>query len=114
MFQNIGKKLILTAKILFWVELVAVIIFTIVFIAEGYIYMTLLIGVGGPFFSWVSAAMIYSHGQLVDDTHKLAEGTTSQQLPKPKSHKDRVLKKWLDQGLITRDEYLSRRGEDDD
>lgn len=81
MFDNIGSKLKVFAKVLFWIMTVLYVILGIVVIAgsthSGYRYSYtdesaivsgILLMLLGPLLSWVFAAAIYAFGELVDKT----------------------------------------------
>ena len=71
MYQNVGKKIMIMAQVLGWLELIAGVIVFIQSIPalysgpEIYGWLSLVGGVVGFVFSW----LMYGFGQLVDDVH---------------------------------------------
>ncbi len=75
MFNNVGKKIMLFAKIEFWISLIAGIIafFVLIGDAPGIAFACL----GGGFAFIVTAWFIYAFGQLVDDVHSMKHSSPS-------------------------------------
>ena len=90
MFDNIGKKIKVFAKVIAWAGIVCSIVFGIVIFTRGdtkilvqgswggyytesyyddaYIFYGLLCMVLGSIFSWISAFFTYGFGELIDKT----------------------------------------------
>ena len=81
LFKNIGEKLQCWAEGLFYLEVVSAIIGGICLIIadDGNAAGPILL-FGGPFVAWISSAILYSFGQLVEDVHAIRnkEGTTTE------------------------------------
>lgn len=79
MFNNIGKKIMKFAKVIFWVVLIGGIIASAGSAYEMAKVNTLLVGVVvfiplaavSVFAAWASTLVLYGFGQLVDDTHEI-------------------------------------------
>ena len=81
LFKNIGEKLKGWAMCLFVLEVISAIIGGICLIIadDGNAAGPILL-FGGPFVAWISSAILYSFGQLVEDVHAIRnkEGTTAE------------------------------------
>ena len=78
LFENIGAKIKKWARILFVIEVISAIIGGLALINEvGAIGVAVL--VCGPFVAWISSAILYAFGELVEDVHAIRdkEGTTA-------------------------------------
>lgn len=75
LFENVGKKLQLVAKIYLWVGIVVSVVVGATFfvdIDEGF-FTFLLIGLVGSGVSIVSSLFIYAFGQLVENVAAIKE-----------------------------------------
>ena len=72
MFNNIGKKLMNLAKVLFWVVAIAALIAGILSMRYNDL-LGILILIGGFITAWLSNLGLYAFGQIVDDTHAIRE-----------------------------------------
>ena len=72
MFNNIGKKLMNLAKVLFWVIAIAALIAGILSMRYNDL-LGILILIGGFITAWLSNLGLYAFGQIVDDTHAIRE-----------------------------------------
>ena len=79
LFGNIGKKIKLVAKVCFWIELVASVLLGIILIAVGVEEnWAFLVALGfmcfllAPVVAWLSSLFLYSYGQMVDNSDKIA------------------------------------------
>ena len=129
MFDNVGSKIKVFAKVVCWIGIIASIILALVlFVAASgarYSMQTTLILSGfaviivGSLLSWLGSLFTYGFGELIEQTTainaKLQHNGTGAPstspvitAPRPGSadtkHADR-LRRMLDQGLITEDEY---------
>lgn len=68
MFDNVGNKIKILAKIVFWIEVVASFIVGIALIAvtSHLLFVSVLVWVLGPLFSYICALFIYGYGELID------------------------------------------------
>ena len=81
LFKNIGEKLKGWAMCLFVLEVISAIIGGIGLIAadDGNV-IGLVVLIGGPIAAWISSAVLYAFGELVEDVHAIRdkEGTTAE------------------------------------
>ena len=91
MFEDVGKKIMMLAKVSFWVDIVGIaIVFFMVMLPAAQEYdsfwhevtynsrmvsLFLLICVAAGFATWVMNWFLYGIGQLVDDVHSMAHST---------------------------------------
>lgn len=79
MFDNIGRKIKMLAKVVCWIGIIGSITTGLVLIGMGIdgpdalVTSGVIIVIFGPFFSWIGCFFMYGFGQLVDDTQKLRE-----------------------------------------
>ncbi len=122
MFENIGGKLKILAKIVtvlgIGASLFAGIYFTVTGRIELWQGVTVLIG--GPFLFWIISAYTYGFGELVERTAEIAYNTRDVASPLPphltgvrmsRRQKRRLLEKWHEDGLISGDEYRKKLAE---
>ena len=112
MYDNIGGKIKVLAKVSFIVEAIAAVIAGIAFMIEDdeFILMGLLIMILGPVVAWVSSWMLYGFGELVDKTCEIARNTSggekkSEAQTKADSERINKIERLRSQGLITEGEY---------
>ena len=74
MFDNVGSKIKGLVQVVFWLEFLAAFICGIVFMKNAGFFWGLLIMAGGFLTAWLSNLVLYSYGQLVDNTDKIREG----------------------------------------
>jgi hypothetical protein len=73
MYDNIGDKIKLLAKILFALGAIAAIITGIVLIYhEETRQIAWIVIVAGPLISWASSWLVYGFGELIDNTNSIA------------------------------------------
>ena len=112
MFDNIGGKIKLLAKIMFCIMAIGSVIGGIVIISDGYDDV-ILVGVAvmllGPLFAWVSSWFMYGFGELIEKTGEIARntypGTKSVTQAKVDFERINKLEKLRAEGLITEEEY---------
>lgn len=111
MFNNIGKKFKVLAKVMFWLQAIGAVITGIILLAEGedetLIYSLLLILVG-PLYAWISSWFIYGFGELIDkaaDIEYNTRGGKGKGASRAADEKIQKYEKLLKQGLITAEEY---------
>lgn len=76
MFDNIGNKIKMLAKIEFYILCVLSVIGGLVFFKSS-VLLGLVIIIAGVFFSWVAVIALYAFGQLVENSDKIANGTNN-------------------------------------
>lgn len=90
LFRNIGKKIKLLVKVIFWVgvavsTIVAIVSFVLAvlpqyrpvstqFAKAGIIWL-----IGGPIAMWVFCAFLYAYGELVDNTSEIKDRLSKMQ-----------------------------------
>ena len=86
MFNNIGHKIQVLAKVLCWIGIICWVITGLVLMAGGEFVransgagvvagiMTIIVGV---LVSWIGSFLLYGFGQLVEDTHAIRANTES-------------------------------------
>ena len=118
MFENIGEKIKVLAKIIFWTLASASIIVAIYLISEGWYDDLLVLTVlfGGPLVAWISSWFLYGFGELIDNTWEIALNTRgvkrkSESQARVDYERVRELEKLRSQELITEEEYKAQRAE---
>ncbi len=116
MYDNIGKKIKLLAKIIFIIESIASVIIGAAVGSqdEEFILLGLLIMLIGPLFAWVSSWLLYGFGELIDKTCDIARNTRGNDIKSEAqaladSQRIGQLEKLRSQGLITEEEYQQAR-----
>ena len=74
MFDNIGGKIKILAKILCWLGIIASLtmgIFLMFVIGDGYAALGILVTALGPLFSWIGSFITYGLGQLIENSDTL-------------------------------------------
>lgn len=73
MYENIGKKFMLLAKVVFYIGTAICIILGLYFLFKGsdFVLTGLLLMIVGPIITWVATWGLYAFGQLVDDVEKI-------------------------------------------
>ena len=120
MYDEIGKKIKMLAKVIFIVLAIAISILGIVcagMMGKGG-FLCILLAAVGVLLAWVSGFILYGFGELVDRISnidkKLNENKTKvvsnsenvvENVQSEKDEKIKHLKKLLDMGLITEEEY---------
>ena len=122
MFNNIGGKIKKLAVVLCIIGMVASLITALVLWSQSRYWSDntaagLLTLVGGCLVSWVSSFFTYGFGQLIEYAKSIDEklnGVPAKQAGNPvkqaESLKEAPLKQWLDEGLITEEEYNKKIG----
>ena len=120
MYNDIGKKIKLLAKIEFYILAAFSLIGGIVLIAEENVLLGLLVIIAGTLVSWISTWLFYGFGEIIDklcDIEKNTRGdfsASSDAFPpftstaKSKAELERIAKieKLYAKGLITEEEYI--------
>ena len=110
MFNNIGKKFKVLAKVMFWLQAIGAVITGIILLAEDdelLIYSLLLI-LAGPLYAWISSWFLYGFGELIDKAADIEYNTrrgNGKGASRVADEKIQKYEKLLKQGLITAEEY---------
>lgn len=118
MFQNIGEKIKMLAKVVCWVGIVGCVIGGIVLCAAGAGLGNdeLMIGLGvvlmlaGPLASWIGSFVLYGYGELivrVTEIHRCVSGVGESQEKETSDKERRIAKLTLlkEKKLISEKEY---------
>ena len=73
MFKNAGLEVMVFAKILFVLGVIASVVCCILFFVKGAILTALIILVGGLFTAWISSCILHAIGQSAEDNKKILE-----------------------------------------
>ena len=94
MFDNIGAKIKMLAKVVCWIEIIGSIIAGIVVVANGHDLEALGVGImlGGSLFSWVGSLFIYGFGQLIEDNQALRQKLAPEEIVPNKESTETVFK----------------------
>ena len=137
MYNNIGKKIKILAKVFFWIGIAGSVISGIVLMIQGkyeyavydyyyggyynessydavFILYGLLVMIVGSLLSWLSGFFIYGFGELVDKTCDIQAAVCdgkSNVTDTANREKRLKLDRMLKQGLITQEEYDKVMGE---
>ena len=85
MFDNIGKKIKMLARIGTWIGIVSSVICFIVFVSidDDLFLIGLCVALLGPLLSWISSFVLYGFGQLVENSDIIAENMPKRESPYP-------------------------------
>lgn len=121
MFDNIGSKIKSLAKIVCWAGIIITVIVGIVMLVSGDDVSSpvgLVLMIAGPIGSWIGSFFVYGFGELIEKATEIAENTKpkgtktvlSQEPTEGIENEDKkaLLKKWIEQGLITEEEYQEK------
>ena len=124
MFENIGGKLKILAKLFMAVavlgSIAAAVYLTVKDMVQLWAAIALVVGV--PFVCWILSALLYGFGELIEKMTEIAYNTRSSESPVPQQtaavqtnmrQKRDILEKWYVEGLITEDEYRQKLQEID-
>ncbi len=111
MFNNVGGKIKAIAKVVAWIGIVICVIYGFVLLVsvEDMALVGLIVMTVGSLLSWVSSLVLYGFGELIDNSAVIANKKES--APTKENTKETPIDKWLQQGLITEDEYQSKKNE---
>ncbi len=122
MFDNIGGKLKITAKLFMAVgtlgSIAAAIYLTVKEMVQIWCAVALVIGV--PLICWFLAALLYGFGELIEKMTEIAANTRGTNVPLSDKtaavqtnlrQKRDTLEAWYAEGLITEEEYRKKRTE---
>ncbi len=115
MFNNVGEKIKTIAKVVVWISIAICVIYGFVLLVsvEDMALVGLLVMTVGSFISWVSGLVLYGFGELIENSTIIAnkkENSPATQKTN-NSPKETPIDKWLRQGLITEEEYQSKKNE---
>ncbi len=109
MYDNIGDKIKILAKVVFWIEAITAVICGLGFagMTNG---MSLLIGLGIALVALIFSWFLYGFGEIIDKLCAIERNTRSNSnktvfKPTVSPNKINKLDKLLEQGLITEEEY---------
>ncbi len=112
MYDNIGGKIKVLAKVIAIVEAIAAVIIGIVIIVPDDVMIPagLLVMLAGALIAWVSSWLLYGFGELIDKTCDIARNTyggerKSEAQSKVDYERISKIEKLRSQGLITEEEY---------
>ena len=110
MYDNIGGKIKMAAKLMFFAEAIVFIILGIIRINDEPDIIGILILIVGPILAWVSSWFMYGFGELIDkacDIERNTRGGSPKSAVETKMQDERIKKieKLRAQGLITEEEY---------
>lgn len=117
MHKEIGKKIKKMAIVIFVLEAILFFIGAIILMAinNDLFLVGILMMIIGPLLAWVSSFILYGFGELIDKTSEIANNTSRtsanailQNCSQRSSHDE--LKKLLEKGLISEDEYYQKVG----
>ena len=108
MFNNVGSKIKVMAKVFAWIGIAICVIYGFVMLVsmEDMALIGLLIMTVGSFVAWISSLVLYGFGELVENSSiMVGKKNTDNEKSKPK---DNTLEKWRKDGLITEEEYQAK------
>lgn len=113
MYDNIGGKLKILAKVLAVIGAVASVIGGLVLVDINPIFGFLTI-IWGPVVSFISSWLVYGFGELIENTQAIAHNTSAlRKTSLAKEMEDKKLLEnltvWRDQNLITQEEYEAKK-----
>lgn len=118
MFDNIGSKIKMLAKVICWVGIIMSCLAGLIILINGDdgAGVGLVIMIVGSLTSWVCSFFAYGFGELIDKTTEVASNTKKlamNQPTQPTTPEDKLatLEKWREQGLITDEEYQTRKAQ---
>jgi len=113
MFDNVGGKIKIAAKVVAWIGIIFCVIYGFVLLVsvEGMALAGLLVMILGSLGSWLSSLLVYGFGELIENSAIIAH---KKELPanEPQRKKNDVIDKWLNDGLITEEEYNAKKNGD--
>ena len=122
MFENIGDKLKTLASVICWVGVaisVSIVGYLLLLNPNNtfILIISLIILIVGPLISWLLTCCLYAFGELVSKTCKISEHLqagikqTTEITPTTSPETSDSLDKWLETGLITKEEYDAKKGQ---
>lgn len=118
MFDNIGSKIKMLAKVICWVGIIMSCLSGLIILINGDdgAGVGLVIMIVGSLTSWVCSFFAYGFGELIDKTTEVAANTKKMAMnppTQPSTTEDKLatLEKWRAQGLITEEEYLVKKSQ---
>lgn len=124
MFENIGGKLKILAKLLMAVAILGSVAAAVYLTAKDLVPLPAAVAIvfGTPLVMWILCALLYGFGELIEKTTEIACNTRGTETPVPLKtaavqtsarQKRDILEKWYVEGLITEDEYRQKLREID-
>jgi len=112
MFDNIGGKIKMVAKVSCWIGIIASVILGIIFLAESDNELIgLLFIILGPLCFWLGSFITYGFGELIENSAKLVEfNTIKNNRPARQTNEQKAnqLKQLKEKGLITEEEFIAK------
>jgi hypothetical protein len=71
MFEDIGRKIMMLAKVVCWLGIIVSVIGSFVLFANDAALIGFAVMIGGSLGSWISSMFIYGFGQLTENTDRL-------------------------------------------
>ena len=71
MFKEVGIKIMVAAKVLFALSLIACLVGSICLFAEELSLLGIVTLLVGPFVSWLGSVCLYGYGRLIDNSEYL-------------------------------------------
>ncbi len=124
MYENIGGKLKITAKLLMTAAVLGSVAIAVYLTAKELVPLTAAaaIVIGVPFAAWFLTALLYGFGELIEKTAEIAYNTRGGESPVPRKtaavqtsdrQKRDILETWYTEGLIDEEEYRRKLREID-
>lgn len=90
LFRNIGKKIKLLTKVIFWIgvaiSVIAAIVYFVLALLPQYLPLSQEFAtdgikclIGGPIAMWLSCVILYAFGELVDNTSEIKDRLSKMQ-----------------------------------
>jgi len=110
MYNDVGSKIKMLAKVGCWVGIIVFVILGFILMDDGNefgIFVMLL----GALASWASSWITYGFGEVIENVNRIAESINQKtQNSAVDSAMDKIntLNKWRKDGLITEEEYIEK------
>lgn len=112
MYDNIGGKIKVLAKVIFIIEAIAAAITGIALMAtdEYLLPIGFLVMIAGPIVAWISSWLLYGFGELIEKTCQIERNTRGDEIKSESPAKDdseriHTIERLRCQGLISEEEY---------
>lgn len=137
MFNDIGEKIKLISKILFWICIIVSVIIAVIYFSEAgsydssfyseyttikntYAFIGIAVLLVGPFISWILCLLMYGFGELIESAgeiaysikhldKKLLDENNEAKSENGKTDKNTALQALLAKGIITKEEYEQKK-----
>lgn len=116
MFSNIGGKIKTVAVVFCFIGIMLtfIVAFTAFAFTSDMFYgrnpivplgIAFLVLIVGSLLSWIGSFFTYGFGQLIESAQSIDEKLSCAGLSNDAGLKKELMKKWLNEGLVTKDEY---------